>query len=49
MRAGLKDAYVSVINMFNENTSQNESTISTAIEKAIQNGNGNVTNYASKY
>uniref|UniRef100_UPI00202018FA mucin-13 n=1 Tax=Myodes glareolus TaxID=447135 RepID=UPI00202018FA len=48
MRAGLKDAYVSVINMFNENTSQNESTISTAIEKAIQNGNGNVTNYAKQ-
>ncbi|KAL6064658.1 hypothetical protein STEG23_025585 [Scotinomys teguina] len=47
MRAAEKTVYVSVVNMFGENTAQNESTISAVIKKAIEN-NANITGYSGQ-
>ncbi|XP_052595860.1 mucin-13 [Peromyscus californicus insignis] len=44
MRAAEKTVYVSVVNMFEESTTQNETTIAAAIDKAVQD-DGNITSY----
>uniref|UniRef100_A0A8C8TMA6 SEA domain-containing protein n=1 Tax=Peromyscus maniculatus bairdii TaxID=230844 RepID=A0A8C8TMA6_PERMB len=44
VRAAEKTVYVSVVNMFEESTTQNESTVAAAIERAVQS-NGNMTGY----
>ncbi|XP_076404869.1 mucin-13 isoform X2 [Peromyscus maniculatus bairdii] len=44
MRAAQKTVYVSVVNMFEESTTQNESTVAAAIDRAVQS-NGNMTGY----
>lgn len=44
MRAAQKTVYVSVVNMFEESTTQNESTVAAAIDRAVES-NGNMTGY----
>lgn len=48
MRAGYKLVDVTVVNLFAENSKENEMTISSAIKKAIEN-NPNFSDYDSKY
>lgn len=49
MRAGDKLVDVEVVNIFAENSKQNEMTVSEAINKRISNNSADFESYASKY
>lgn len=49
MRADNKLVDVSVVNLFAENAEENETTVSTAIGKAIANNLNTFSGYTSKY
>lgn len=49
MRAGNKLVDVTVVNLFAENANENETTISTAIDKAVANNRNTFSDYTSKY
>nr|KAF6382930.1 mucin 13, cell surface associated [Pipistrellus kuhlii] len=48
MRAGYKLVDVTVVNLFAENSKENEMTVSSAIKKAIENNRDNFTDYATQ-